>query len=173
MNSRAETIACGSCCHSLDGDTANVLYFLNKYPLACYVMPITQIHQCMLTDQYARSVTGPQTGDDFRRIATTRHRLSVRDMSITNVCGVVIFRARNILTLLSPVYLCCLRIAATFQEPSPLLATSYGSRARFSKDQGKLTGSVSYFEINVSRKVGCVLASNEVHFVSLAENFTV
>ena len=32
---------------------------------------------------------------------------------------------------------------------------------------------VSYFEIEVSRKVGCVLTSNEVHFVSLAENFTV
>ena len=38
---------------------------------------------------------------------------------------------------------------------------------------GKLTGPVSYFEIEVSRKVGCVLTSNEVHFVSLAENFTV
>ena len=32
---------------------------------------------------------------------------------------------------------------------------------------------VSYFEIKVSRKLGCVLASNEVHFASLAENFTV
>ena len=37
----------------------------------------------------------------------------------------------------------------------------------------KLTGPLSYFEIEVSRKVGCVLTSNEVHFVSLAENFTV
>ena len=37
----------------------------------------------------------------------------------------------------------------------------------------KLTGPVSNFEIEVSRKVGCVLTSNEVHFVSLAENFTV
>ena len=36
-----------------------------------------------------------------------------------------------------------------------------------------LTGPKSYFEIEVSRKLGCVLASNEVHFVSLAENFTV
>ena len=32
---------------------------------------------------------------------------------------------------------------------------------------------VSYFEIEVSRKEGCVLTSNEVHFVSLADNFTV
>ena len=77
--------------------------------------------------QYARSVTGPQTGDGLWWIATTRHRLSIRDMSITNVCGVVSFRARNILTLLPPVYLRCLRIVTTFQEPSPLLATSYGS----------------------------------------------
>ena len=31
----------------------------------------------------------------------------------------------------------------------------------------------SYFEIKVSRKVGCVLSSNEVHFVSLADHFIV
>ena len=43
----------------------------------------------------------------------------------------------------------------------------------FLERPGKLTGPVSYFEIEVSRKRGCVLASNEVHFVSLAENFTV
>ena len=38
---------------------------------------------------------------------------------------------------------------------------------------GNLTGPKSYFEIKVSRKVERVLTSNEVHFVSLAENFTV
>ena len=43
----------------------------------------------------------------------------------------------------------------------------------FLERPGKLTGPVSYFEIKVSRKPGCVLASNEDHFVSLAENFTV
>ena len=43
----------------------------------------------------------------------------------------------------------------------------------FLERPGKLTGPVSYFEIKVSRKVGCVLTSNEVHFLSLAENFTV
>ena len=43
----------------------------------------------------------------------------------------------------------------------------------FLERPGKLTGPVFYFEIKVSRKLGCVLASNEVHFVSLAENFTV
>ena len=34
-------------------------------------------------------------------------------------------------------------------------------------------GPLSYFEIKVLRKLRCVLGSNEVHFVSLAENFTV
>ena len=43
----------------------------------------------------------------------------------------------------------------------------------FLERPGKLTGPVSYFEIKVSRKLECVLTSNEVHFVSLAENFTV
>ena len=38
---------------------------------------------------------------------------------------------------------------------------------------GNLTGPKSYFEIKASRRVGCVLTSNEVHFVSLAHNFTV
>ena len=47
------------------------------------------------------------------------------------------------------------------------------ARGPFLERPGKLTGLVSYFEIKVSRKLGCVLASNEVHFVSLAENFTV
>ena len=36
-----------------------------------------------------------------------------------------------------------------------------------------LTGPISYFELKVSRRVGCVLTSNEVQFVSLADNFTV
>ena len=36
-----------------------------------------------------------------------------------------------------------------------------------------LTGPKSYFQIKVSRKVGCVLTSNEVYFVSFADNFTV
>ena len=43
----------------------------------------------------------------------------------------------------------------------------------FLERPGKLTGPVSYFEIEVSRKVVCGLTSNKVHFVSLAENFTV
>ena len=47
------------------------------------------------------------------------------------------------------------------------------SRALFLERPGNLTGPVSYFEIKVSRRVGCVLTSNEVQFVSLADNFTV
>ena len=49
----------------------------------------------------------------------------------------------------------------------------YVTRDPFLERPANLTGPVSYFEIEVSRKVGCVLTSNEVHFVSLAENFTV
>ena len=46
-------------------------------------------------------------------------------------------------------------------------------RGPFLERPGKLAGPVSYFEIKVSRKVACALTSNEVHFVSLAENITV
>ena len=43
----------------------------------------------------------------------------------------------------------------------------------FLERPGNLTGPKSYFEIKVSRKVGCVLTYNEVHLVALADNFTV
>ena len=46
-------------------------------------------------------------------------------------------------------------------------------RARIVSGAFEKRGPESYFEIEVSRKVGCVLTSNDVHFVSLAENFTV
>ena len=45
-------------------------------------------------------------------------------------------------------------------------------RGPFLERPGDLTGPKSYFEIKVSRKVGSVLTSNEVPFVSLADNFT-
>ena len=48
-----------------------------------------------------------------------------------------------------------------------------GPRGQFLKRPGNLTGSKSYFEIKVSRKVGGVVTSNEVNFVSLADTFTV
>ena len=47
------------------------------------------------------------------------------------------------------------------------------ARDPFLENPVNLTGPKSYFEIKFSRKVGCVLTSNEVHFVSLADNFTV
>ena len=43
----------------------------------------------------------------------------------------------------------------------------------FLEGPGNLTGPESNFGIKVWRKVGRVLTSDEVHFVSLAENFTV
>ena len=36
----------------------------------------------------------------------------------------------------------------------------------------RLTGPISHFQIKVSRREGCVLTSNQVHFVSLADNLT-
>ena len=47
------------------------------------------------------------------------------------------------------------------------------TRGPFLERPGNLTGPKSHFEIKVLRKVGYVLTSNEVHFVSLADNFTV
>ena len=52
-----------------------------------------------------------------------------------------------------------------FRETAP--------RGPFLERPGNLTGPKSYFEIKVSRKVGRVLTSNEVNFVSLADTFTV
>ena len=47
------------------------------------------------------------------------------------------------------------------------------SRGPFLEAPGNLTGPVSDFDIKVSRKVGRVLTSDEVQFISLANNFTV
>ena len=46
------------------------------------------------------------------------------------------------------------------------------TRDPFLERPGNLTGPESDFDIKVSRKVGRVLTSDEVHFVSLADNFT-
>ena len=54
-----------------------------------------------------------------------------------------------------------------------ILGTSKGTRDPFLETPGNLTGPKSYFEIKVSRKLAYVLTSNEVHFVSLADNFIV
>ena len=73
--------------------------------------------------QFTRSVTGLQIGGDGSplRIATTRHCLTVRDMfaiehrppHLYECLWRHYFRTRNTVTLLSPVYLRCLRVVAT------------------------------------------------------------
>ena len=47
------------------------------------------------------------------------------------------------------------------------------SRTCAGRDAAPLTGPESDFDIKVSRKVGRILTFDEVHFVSLADNFTV
>ena len=68
---------------------------------------------------------------------------------------------------------CLFSVLASLKYILLSLAQLLQSRRPFLERPGKLTGPVSYFEIEVSRKVGCALTSNEVHFVSIAENFTV
>ena len=72
-------------------------------------------------------------------------------------------------------YPCCQRIVKRNQGLEHAEEILLISRARgpFLERPGKLTGPKSYFEIKFSRKVGCILTPNEVHFVSLGENFTV
>ena len=43
----------------------------------------------------------------------------------------------------------------------------------FLESPSNLTGPKPYFEIKLSGKIGCFFTSNEVHFVSLANNFNV
>ena len=50
---------------------------------------------------------------------------------------------------------------------------NFRPRGPFLEAPGNLMGPKSDFEIKVSRKVGRVVTSNEVRFVSLANNFTV
>ena len=60
-----------------------------------------------------------------------------------------------------------------FYNPSTAPICVMVSWGPFLEGPGNLTGLKSYFEIKVSRKVGYVLTSNEVHFASLAGNFTI
>ena len=72
----------------------------------------------------ARSVTGRLTGDGSRGIVTTCYRLSVRDISMIERSPSHLyecswrhyFRPRNVI-LLSPVYVCCLRVITPFGDP--------------------------------------------------------
>ena len=62
---------------------------------------------------------------------------------------------------------------ALFMKLQNILFLDMETAGPFLESPGNLTGPESYFWIKVSRKVGCVLSSNEVHFVSLANNSTV
>ena len=57
--------------------------------------------------------------------------------------------------------------------PCPARHLAVLSRGPFLERPDNLTGLKSDFEITISRKVECILNSNKVHFVSLANNFTV
>ena len=60
-----------------------------------------------------------------------------------------------------------------WREQCCVLEQKLHTQGPVSRKTRNLTGPKSYFEIKFSRKVGCVLTSNGVHFVSLADNFTV
>ena len=56
---------------------------------------------------------------------------------------------------------------------SYLVFRETGPGGRFLESPNNLTGPKPYFEVKVLRKVGHVLTSNKVYFVSLADDFTV
>ena len=60
-----------------------------------------------------------------------------------------------------------MRVKCLAQEHDTMSPT----RGPFLERPGNLLSPKSYFK--VSRKEGCVLTSNEVHFIYLADNFTV
>ena len=63
------------------------------------------------------------------------------------------------------------RVGAVERERSPPTNAALGPV--FLERPGNLTGPESDFDSKVSRNVGRVLTTDEVHFVSLAYNFTV
>ena len=71
-------------------------------------------------------MTVRQTGDGSPRLVTVVSSRYVSDRASSSAL-IRMFVARNIVTLLSPVYLCCLGVVATSHELSPLLATCHGS----------------------------------------------
>ena len=70
-------------------------------------------------------------------------------------------------------YLDAAEEAAQDQENWGEIVNSWFSRWPFLERPGYLTGRESDFKIKASRKVGYVLTSNKVHFVSLSNNVTV
>ena len=90
------------------------------------IFPALPSYKFLRVVQYTQSVIGRQTGDNSWWVATTRHNLSVDDMPVIEHCPPHLykclwhhyFRIRNIVTLLSPVYL-CLQTIMIHHEPSP------------------------------------------------------
>ena len=66
-----------------------------------------------------------------------------------------------------------MRVKCLAQEHNTMSPARTRTWGPFLERPGNLTGLKSYFEIKVSRKVGCVVTSNGVHFVSLADNVNV
>ena len=69
-------------------------------------------------------------------------------------------------------------IVGRVKESARTFSVTHSSKSKYTRGlflerPGNLIGPKSYFEIKVSRKVECALTSNEVHFVSFADNFTV
>ena len=75
--------------------------------------------------------------------------------------------------MVSAVFICPFFSVVCHPNMEMLCLCDLEPRGLFLERPGKLSGPKSYFEIKFSSKVGCVLTSNEIHFVSLAENFTV
>ena len=65
-----------------------------------------------------------------------------------------------------------MRVKCLAQEHNTMSLATARTWGPFLEIPGNLTGPKSCFEIKVSRKVGRVLASNEVNFVSLAVQFS-
>ena len=65
------------------------------------------------------------------------------------------------------------RVKCLAQEHNTMSPARARTRGPFLESPDNLTGPKSYIEIKVLRKVGHVLTSNKVQFVSLADNFTV
>ena len=65
------------------------------------------------------------------------------------------------------------RVKCLAQEHNTMSPARARTRGPFLESPDNLTGPKSYIEIKVLRKVGHVLTSDKVQFVSFADNFTV
>ena len=101
-------------------------------------------------------------------IGSSINFLSVGRICISNCCEATKLRSR----LISVAYVTSLGSLNLVPKVLSLPRESKVPWGPLLERPGNLTGPISYFQIKISRKVGCVL-TYEVHFVSLADNFTV